>query len=39
MKKSFEEIGSGKFFREWKRVQKKGVKNLISLKNTAEKYR
>ncbi|MHA1379531.1 MAG: ketol-acid reductoisomerase [Candidatus Helarchaeota archaeon] len=38
MKKSLKEIESGKFAKEWARVQKKGMKSLNSLKKSAKKY-
>lgn len=38
MKKSLEEIQSGKFAKEWARVQNKGMKNVEGLKAAARKY-
>ena len=38
MQKGLKEIESGKFAKEWARVQRRGMKNLESLKSSAKKY-
>ncbi|MFX1452882.1 MAG: ketol-acid reductoisomerase [Promethearchaeota archaeon] len=38
MQRGLKQIESGKFAKEWARVQKKGMKNLESLKESSRKY-
>ena len=38
MQRGLKQIETGKFAKEWARVQKKGLKSLESLKDSAKKY-